>query len=152
MKLQYVALLISVSLQSFAMEGPDVYNENTLRCVQSFDVAEPSELQETAKPNISVTYSNQDAFEHLINEKDRDLYLRRSYFNGTSEAKCYALLGLYFIKSASYEEVKKDFLRHEKEVVVNCRVRNLKPIDSPAAVVRLIESGGLSLCIHPKAD
>ena len=152
MRLYSLALLAVISFQALALEGPDIYDESTLRCVHSFDVAGPGELNDSAKPDETVSYSNQDDFERLLNEKDRDLYLRKSYFNGTSEAKCYALLGMYSTKSASYEELKKDFLRYEKDILIDCRVKNLKPQESPSAVIRLIESGDLPSRIRPKSE
>jgi hypothetical protein len=148
--------LVSFTVTTLAIDSPeDPCTDAQLRIVDSFDLFSPAQLAGTLTEKEraageSVGYMNQLCFERMLTQRDCETSLRRSYFNGTSEAKAYALLGLSFIKSPLYVTLKADFLRYQNSTVVACRVSGLKKEETPAGIVGAIDSGKLNAKITPR--
>ncbi len=149
---------VSLAVGAFAIDSPeDPCTDAMLRVVDSFDLstaaereADPLLTKQDRAAGETVGYMNQMCFERMLGDKNRETYLRQTYFNGTAEAKAYALLGLSFTKSPLYATLKADFLRYQDKVVVRSRVHGLKTAETPAGIIAAIDSGKLSVTVTPR--
>jgi hypothetical protein len=117
-----------------------IYDESTLRTATAFDLAS---LKERTRPDGVWISLGQDALQQMLREKEAESYLQKTYYNGTSEAKAYALVGLHIRKSSLYATLKADFIRYEGKLAVLCKVKSLKSEETPSAIVAAIESEDL---------
>lgn len=148
----FALMLVTLTGMSYTSDRDIGYDDRSLRVVDSFDLQGHGRHDPRVQPDVGGSFSNQFILERILSRPTSAMIFRKSYFNGTAEAKAYALLGLAFIKSPVYAALKADFLQYSGKIDVYTRIPGLTRNESPAAIVAAIDSGRLLKWIIPRAN